>query len=455
MRSTSLIALIAVTVLIGTAAVFTLQKRDAGVRASIEPQLLLPDLRESLNDVARVEVVLPTDRMTIVRDGEIWKLEEKSGYPIKTDQLRRLLTGLANIETLEERTANPELHGRLALVDPEEESGGGDDAGRKVVLKDAEGETLGAVILGKPVQVTAPRAGAAQFFVRAADERQTWLARGDVNPPPGLMAWLDTELFRLPSQRVEAVIIDHPDGETVTARNAAPDQRNFSLEGIPKGMRLISPSMVNSLTNPLSWFNFEDVRPASEVAFDENAGFKATFQTYDGMTLTIQTASIDEEVWVRLLGSFDEESANAAHERREAARQELIDGGGEPPATQLKTPAEVKAEVEALKAKVDGWVYRVNATTMAVLDRRMESMIQPDTPDAPTNGAGMDDSDSWTPMNLPEDLRNSLPPGFIEQFEQQTRQQADALEALNTPNAVLDWRPAAKPSVATDGSEAE
>jgi hypothetical protein len=169
------------------------------------------------------------------------------------------------------------------------------------------------------------------------------------------------------------------------------------------------------------------------------------------MTLTIQTASIEDGVWVKLFSSFDEEAARAAHEQREAARQELIDGGGIPPATQLKTPDEVKAEVEALQAKVDGWVYRVNATTLAVLDRRMESMIQPKTPDAPSDGAGMDDSDSWTPMDLPEDVRNSLPPGFMEQLEQQTRQQADALEALKTPNAVLDWRPAAKPSIPVAG----
>jgi hypothetical protein len=118
-------------------------------------ELLLPELKDKLNDVNKLVVTGDGDAVTIQRDGDDWSVLEKSGFAADTGKLRETLLALADARKLEQKTSNPDRLGQLGLDGPDAGNG------RRV---DLFGEDFGySLIIGDEAQST-------NRYVRMADD---------------------------------------------------------------------------------------------------------------------------------------------------------------------------------------------------------------------------------------------------------------------------------------------
>ena len=131
---------------------------------------LIAGLADALGDIERVTVTKANGETvaTLEKRPDNWVVSDKHGYVANASKLRQALTALGEARVLEQKTANPELYGRLGVEDVT----AADAAGISVALT-APGRELPTVILGNAE-------GAKYRYARRAGETQSYLI--DRNP---------------------------------------------------------------------------------------------------------------------------------------------------------------------------------------------------------------------------------------------------------------------------------
>ncbi len=177
---------------------------DRQVNTLAPPQILLADYAARLDESRTLDI---THGLGIsgVRDIKLrfqngqWVLPQRDDYPANQELVTETLLALANVKTLEARTAKAKWHRALGLVVPE-------DLGRAVrfSVRNAQGEVLAQLLLGneqeseaeakQDVKTYGPELR--QFYVRRADSDQSWLARGRIPRNPNVAAWIDARVAR-------------------------------------------------------------------------------------------------------------------------------------------------------------------------------------------------------------------------------------------------------------------
>lgn len=339
MKSKGLLILTVVTALSVAAAVWAVIDREQRASAAAAPDALFPGLIEQVNDVTRVSVAGPGIAFTIVKgeDGG-WTVPEKGGYPVKFETVKQAVVGIAALKPLEPRTAKPELHAKLNLRLP---SDGG--RGTLLALQTADGADLAAVLVGKTRSVaTDSRPG--WHYVRKADDNQSWLAEGRVEVWDKIDRWLDSEMPTIDRRRVRTVHIERPDGEVIDISKTNPNDRDFTVENIPEGMKMLHDTAANALGSTLGYLTFDDVLPGDEKALEEP--LLARFTTFDGLVMEVRLAKQGEAYWGRFQGRFDP-AAVRLDELAEDKRQGM------------KTEDEVREEADRINQRFAPWIYKL------------------------------------------------------------------------------------------------
>ena len=158
-----------------------------------------------------VRIATPAGKLTVKAENQAWILAEKAGYPVDPAKVRALVLGLANLQLVEAKTANPQRLERLDLQEPTAEG----SASRMVELMGGDGASLAAAVVGKasPSLYGGGRGG---VYVRRAADNQAWLAAGELDVPSDAMTMIDTELVDMPLDQVARVILRTSDGAAVT-----------------------------------------------------------------------------------------------------------------------------------------------------------------------------------------------------------------------------------------------
>ncbi len=429
--------ILAVVVVVLFAAVWLVNRqRDAQPAASA---LLLPGLEDRLDEIKAVTLTDEDGSLRIERRENEWVVPAKGGYRADTAKLRGLLLGLAEAKKVEQKTANPELYGRIAVLDPTkagEEKDGGDDADKAGVLVASEG--LGdadfAVILGDSAQRD-------YRYVRIADEATSWLVDRNPDVPDSATGWLVRDITDLDATRVQSVTIRHADGATIRIRKDSEDAANFTVEDIPEGRELSYASVANSIAAALDNLKLDDVRRAGDAApvtadtpdpagaGSDEAGADAgeasgdeapeavttVFRTFDGLEVTVDSTGTDGETWIRLHAAAlppAEDSAPAAADGAAsgtpaaagaAAAEEAPDGpaaagagaagdgtasgeskdsaapadaaGGDEAEKNAGKKADPEAEAAEINARAAGWEYRIPQYKASQLRRHWEDLL--------------------------------------------------------------------------------
>ena len=332
-------------------AVHAVAQRDAPVRTEAPGEALFPGLLDRLNEVREIRIATPAGKLTVKAEDQAWILAEKAGYPVDPAKVRALVLGLANLQLVEAKTANPQRLERLDLQEPTAEG----SASRMVELVGGDGASLAAAVVGKasPSLYGGGRGG---VYVRKAADNQAWLAAGELDVPSDAMTMIDTELVDMPLDQVARVILRTSDGAAVTL--SRPDAgAEFTTDAtLPVG-RNLDPVKVESLAGALSGLTMTDVRPVSEIKLGPDAR-RVRFEAFTGgaveVTLTAQGEGDTAEHWLTI-----------------EATGKL---GGPPENDQTSD------QPAPLASKLDGWAFKVPAYLAERLGSKLERLLSEPQP---------------------------------------------------------------------------
>lgn len=282
MNPRSVLLLGALVVVVLTLALVT--GRDSADNGLDDEDLLLPDLREQVNDIEAIDII---DRegntaVRLRRERERWRVREKDNYEASFEQVHDLLQDLVRMRREDERTARPDWYGRLNVADP-----GEDGAGVMVAFPDVD---VPAVILGRVDPSGLGR------YARLAGEATSWLTDRSPEVPETPLEWLERAIMDIPASELTEVTLRHPDGETVHLRPAGEEDRQWVLMNVPEGREAAPEWEIRPTANALATLNLEDVRRGDPVPDD---AVSALFVTREGLNFIARLFEDDDGHWVR------------------------------------------------------------------------------------------------------------------------------------------------------------
>ncbi len=310
-------------------------------------------------------------------------------FPAEFDKVKQALLAVAELKTVEAKTADPERHVVLGLNEPGSEEGGG----LKVRVLGAEDAVLAGLLLGN-----AGRGTRDLVYVRRDGEDQTWLARRkpDIGDDP--RDWVDTMLVKIDIERVSRITLAHADGEQVVIYKEQPGDTEFFLDDVPEEGSLKSPRTLDSIARVIAVLRFEEVFAANDIPSDQEPVSVGTFETFDGATISITLYGQDEATWARIAATYDADAvvAPALVQEPDMGLDELppelrseADGddpeGGEEAAAEPEQ-IDVAAETEALVARTHQWAFKLPDFKVEHLQTRNEKLISLPEPE-PEPGA--------------------------------------------------------------------
>ena len=101
--------------------------RHAATERVTSESTALPELMTRINDVAEISFRGAGDDFSLRFDGERWVVPELASFPADFDKVKKALIGLAELRTVEAKTADPERYAALGLAPPDAEEGAGTD----------------------------------------------------------------------------------------------------------------------------------------------------------------------------------------------------------------------------------------------------------------------------------------------------------------------------------------
>lgn len=365
-RSVKILAIVVVILFGALYALNTANHRPADT----EGALLVPELKERLNDLDSVTITDADGNLTIVREDDAWRVRDKSGYPADTAALRRVLLAISEASKVEQKTANPSLYDRLGVEHPAEQGGEG-------VLIEASAPEFGfSLILGDSAQGD-------YRYARIPAESQSWLIDRNPELPADIAGWLRADIVDIGSADVQSVEVRHSDGETIRLSKDSAEDGTFTVTEIPEGRELSYPTVVNGMAGALGNLTLEDVARIDESGFTPTA--TATFVTFDGLELRVASGEIEDKTWITLDASSasaesaapessgETPAAAAEPESEETGTEQASDDESPEQETNAPSPAERAAEINARTA---GWRYQIATYKADQLTRRWQDILK-------------------------------------------------------------------------------
>lgn len=369
--ATLAIAALAAVVLAG----WSVTTRDTPLTATAVDQPLFPGLVDRLEQVARIEAQTSSGTVTLRRDGDLWRVEQRDGFPADGSQVRAVARGLAALQIVEAKTAASERLPRLELDEPGKENA----KGRRVTLKDAEGAVLASAILGK-TRYDLYGGGRGGIYVRRDGESQAWLAAGEVELPQDDLGWIDTTVVDLPEYRVRKVTLGAGGADPIVL-SRPDDTQDFALDRVPEG-RKADVGELSRVAATLASLTLQDVKPAAVKPVPDDAPL-ARFETFDGQVVAIRVLVEGQgdavEHWVRLTAEPPVAPAPAASPQ-EPSPAEATDVAQATEAAEAEARRDPAAVTARLAQRVDGWTFKVPRWVTDRLLVTRDDLLEAQTP---------------------------------------------------------------------------
>jgi Domain of unknown function (DUF4340) len=247
---------------------------------------VVPALRSRAGELTGITVRDGADAFTIERRGGEFVAAD-SGFPVRLDALREVVTQSAGLTFNDARTADPARYSELGLADT------GDGSGKEIVFRAANGD-IADIVVGNNDN-TAGSAGGGQF-VRIKGQPQTWLARGTVRVPANRTGWYANVDFDTKRSEIKKVTLSGGGGETITT--AADDKKpgEFDLQDVPEN-RSPDTFKVSRLATLFDAFSFQDVRKRTGAPA---ADARHVVADADGVRVTLTNVGNPADGWVQV-----------------------------------------------------------------------------------------------------------------------------------------------------------
>lgn len=397
-----LVAALLAVVLVIAGFIANRSAESAGAAPETAGDPMLPELYDQLNDVVMITVRTTDAELNFAQQGDDWVFVEREGYPIQPDNVRAALVAMAELKLVEAKTTNASKFEQLG-VQPVGGAPAAEYQSKEITLQNAAGETLAALLIGKPRSGGSGRT----FYARQPSSSQSWLVEGkQPSLPQTGDEWLDKKVVEINRTEVKAARITHADGEVLTVSKASADA-NFKPHDIPEGRELTYDAVAGTVSGALQFVNFEDVQRAE--AFEEPGTPISVTEvwTNDGMRVTAELWEIDGAPFARFAAAYDLEGAPEQVPLGPLAMEEEP-GPGQAKVEVTPRPRDaVEAEVAALNARVSKWVYKLPTYTKSNLTKRMDALLKPLPEPVEEEMAPTPDDDS--PIDI--DSLGGAPPG--------------------------------------------
>lgn len=324
---------------------------------------MFPELMGRANDVSIVEVVSGGgEKFSIERVGERWVVPQKSNYPAEFEVVKKIIMDVAELELTARKTNDPERHGVLGLAGPSAEVG----SALAVRLLDQGGVSLASLLVGDK-----DRSGRDLRYVRYPNDNQTWLGSGGPEVAVDLLGWVDKKLMSIRHDRVRKIFFSHKDGNSAELERLDRALFKYSVNNLPSGMKTASPAIVNASGGALSFLQFLDVRPLSEIDAGAEPVTRTKLQTWDGLIVTVSMFELDDLIWAHISAVFDQQLLVPLEKSVEA--EDSSEG--------LDKVRSMQREAQEIESRHSQWVYLIEDEKIQKLRRRSEDLMTPDIPE--------------------------------------------------------------------------
>ncbi len=344
MKLDKIAGILMLTLFIGLGAFYFSDQASDKVSDQDGGTIFLPGLMAKINQVAQIELTDKNGLTHLVSQKDRWVVQEKSGYDAEFSKIKTLLLGLAELKTIEPKTAKPENYGRLGVQDAGEP---GEVDSKQIRLLDKAGNVLYTLIIGKskPSRTSAAQSA---FYVRQLGEAKSWLVSGRIEIAATQTDWLDTQIIDIAPSRIQSIEIQRPDHGVLKISKTAITNENFAVESLPVNARLKSNSAVNTVANMLQNLTFEDVLSRGTFQANEADITRVVVETFDGLQLTAKLLDKEEKhyLWFDLKNNSENEK--------------------------------VAKESKILNAKFPLWVYEIQSFKADMFKKTLVDLLQTD-----------------------------------------------------------------------------
>ena len=203
------------------------------------------------------------------------------------------------------------------------------------MLKDAKGSVLADVVIGK-LNPNLFGTGGAGTYIRRADEKATWLARGQVELGEEANNWMARQIVNYGQEKVRKVVVANPEGAEIILAKADVKAPNFKIENLPEGRAIKNKDEADPLAGVMWRMMFDDVQKAEKQEWPAKP-WVAHYTVWDGYTVRIETAKFGDDFWGRFSAEVD------------------------PSVTDAKKKAAAEKSVAEINQRTKGWTYMLTA----------------------------------------------------------------------------------------------
>jgi len=322
--------------------------RQPSAPQGVATELLYPQLEAELNSVTAMKIYKPGDVVAVelARKGDTWTVNERSGYDADGAKVNRLLRALAKAKQVEQKTSNPASYGTIGVLDSSDPK--------------ATGARIELIGTPTPVNLIVGKSGpgAQSAYVRRAGEPKSWLVSESIDAQPSPDAWLHKEVINVAADRVQSASVTIGAGKAYSAAKKSRADADFSIDALPKGKELSSPSAPDAFATALTAVTLADVRAAKDFEADKPAAH-AAFKTFDGLAADIDGWVKDGKRYIAVKTSYDEAQEKRFHVEAAPPAKKADAAEGPPPPAPAVPSIDANAETKTLEAKLTGWVYEI------------------------------------------------------------------------------------------------
>lgn len=368
------VVILAVATLILAVAAVVVDTRGRAVSSAGGGELLFPGLAAKINDAAKITVATADHKFTVARQDGNWVVVDKHGYPAKFDTVRSTLVGLAELRTVEAKTAEPSLYPRLEVENVTEKGA----KSALATVEDAQGATLASLILGKSRYGRGGADNTAMLYVRKPEVAQSWLAQGTLERNDDANMWLQRDIVNIARGRVRQVTVTPTGAPPFAIKKDKPGGGDFGLEAVPPEDKVKSSYEVNAIAGALAALMLDDVLPVKDLKPDAKLVRTLEYKTFDGLVLDLVLYEQDGKTWAKVQATFDSAGVAAAPAApAESASGETSAAKGSEDEPKPKSADEVKKEVEEITARTKDWAYGLGAGDLATIEKKLADLIEP------------------------------------------------------------------------------
>ncbi len=389
---TLLILSIAAILAVGAGLWFSRQPSSPSAGAYGE---LYPRLKEQLGSISAVRIfdagevlaveLVPEESPQEATPGKRWGVAERAGYPADESMLRQLLLSIAEATIYEEKTSNPEQYATLGV----EDVSAADASGIRIELTGPQPAVN--LIVGKH------GVSARSTYVRRAAESRSWLIDTRIDADTAPDAWLRESIIDVSADRIQSAAVNIQGAGPYTAAKAARADADFAVTGLPRGKSLSSPSAANGFATALAGLALSDVQTRDDFGATPPEA-QASFMTFDGLVVTLDGWTRDDEHFIALQATFDPaqaekfkiataadagqaESAADAKEPQgqtgESMPSETTAAAGSDQDSNPAPASTVQQEIQATQARVEGWVYQIPDYKYEGIFKPLDDLLAP------------------------------------------------------------------------------